>query len=300
MTELAEELLKAFYELCQGSNWPYVKTRAIPGIFIAFKAGAASENDLRGRKVSNYPNNPLHPKIAPVLMEMIEKEWIKPVESKYGSPDDYNYSLWRDIIQRLCGTWIADGREQIEEFIRMENTTSDRFPEVWCFYLTSKGREHYESLSVIKSLVDELLELQEKINKKLGYGLLIDKYRIIEDLLKPCTSREHFTHRIQSLNLLIDKMRIKKFGGTGDKTIKFLEDYLRKRKKNPGPIIRNLRDISTLSSGYPRHEGADINERVKAVLNRWSFDQTSIDYRKLWKMSLERYIESLKNLLKDL
>lgn len=300
MTQLAETLLESFYEFWQDPKWPYARTKPVPGIFLAFKAGIVSNDDLRGRKIRDYPNNPLHTKIFPILMEMIEKQWIEHVEGKYGTPNDYNYSFWRNIIQRLCTTWISDGSEQIEEFKRMENTTSDKFPELWCFYLTSKGKVHYESIGVMRSLVDELLELQEKCNEKLKCESFISNWKIVDDIRKPSTSIEYYTHRIQSLNLLIHKMRIKELGGKGDETINFLEDYLRKRKKDPRPTIQNLRDISTLSSGYPRHEGTNINERVERVLNRWGFAQTNIDYGKLWKTSLEKYIQSLKNLLNNL
>lgn len=231
MTELAEKLLKAFYEFWHDPNWPYAKTRPVPGIFLAFKAGIVSKNELRGRKVSDYPNNPVHAKISAVLMEMEEKGWIEPVETRYGIRDSYNYPLWEDIIQRLCSGWTSDGRK-IEEFKRIESTTGDSFPELWCFRLTSEGREHYESIGAMQALVDELLELQEKCNEKLKYELFISKWKIIDDLRKPSTSIEHFTHRIQNLNLLIDKMRIKELRAKkGDKTINFLKDYLRKKER---------------------------------------------------------------------
>jgi len=301
MTELAEKLLKTFYELWHDKNWPYVKTRGVPGIFLAIKAGLVTKEELKtpsGNKIANYPSNPVHHKIAPALLEMIEEGLIRPIEGKYANYDLYWYQLWEEPIRVLCGSWGE--RTEIKEFQRLEHETGDEFPEMWFLKLTAKGREKYESLSVMKPLVDELLGLQEKINEKLGCEVLIDKYKIIHDLLKPCLSREHFTHRIQNLNLLIDKMRIKQLGGTGDKTIDFLESYLRNRNINPTSITQNLRNISVLSSGYPRHEGANINKRVKSILNKWGFDPTSIDYRKLWKAALERYIESLKNLLKNL
>ena len=77
MTELAEELLKDFYEFWQDPKWPYARTKPVPGIFMASKAGVVSKNDLTGRKVSDYPNNPLHSKISPDFMERKEKGWIK-------------------------------------------------------------------------------------------------------------------------------------------------------------------------------------------------------------------------------
>lgn len=53
------------------------------------------------------------------------------------------------------------------------------------------------------------------------------------------------------------------------KPISLFETYLLKKGKNPRVVkdtLKDLRDISTLSVGYPRHAGDDINKDVNEIV----------------------------------
>lgn len=122
MTDLVEKLLKAFYELWHDSKWPRVKTAGVPGIYLAVKAGITSQEELQQvKKIRYYPSSAVHQKIAPVLLEMIEKGWIKPIEGKYANYNEYEYSPWGKTILNLCGHWGY--LDEIEEFKKMERQT---------------------------------------------------------------------------------------------------------------------------------------------------------------------------------
>jgi len=300
MIEIAEKLLKTFYELWFEEKWSTsIRNKGVPGIFLAIEAGIVSAKELNQARhktdnIDNYASSKLHSKIAPVLIEMEERGWIKTIKNRYADDWDYNVGPWKDAILALWGRSIR--KTDIDEVKRIERTGNE-LPEMWFFKITAKGKDHYKRLEVTQSLVNRILELQEKINQELGCELLIDKYKIIHNLKTSCLSEKEFPSHIQSLNLLIEKMRIKELGGSGDKTINFIENYFRQKGKDPTPITENLRDISILSSGSPRHEGTDINKRVEKVLRKWGFTQKPIDYRKLWETALERYIESLEKFL---
>jgi len=300
MMELAEKLLKTFYELWSKEEWSVIRNKGVPGIYLAIEAGIVSKEELnqaRGKTndINNYASSKLHSEVAPALIEMEERGWIKTIKNRYADAWDYRVRPWKDAILALWGRTVHE--KDIDEVKRIEETGNE-LPEMWFFKLKAKGKDHYKRLEVTHPLVDRILELQEKINQELGCDLFISDYKIIHNLKTPCLSEEDFPSHIQSLNLLIEKMRIKELGGSGNKTINFIENYFRQRGKDPTLIIENLRDISILSSGPPRHEGTDIKRRVEKVLRKWGFTQRPIDYRKLWETALKKYIESLEGFLR--
>jgi len=300
MMELAEKLLKTFYELWSKEEWPAIRNKGVPGIYLAIEAGIVSKEELtqaRGKtnNIDNYASSKLHSKVAPALIEMEERGWIKTIKNRYADAWDYGVGPWGDAILALWGRSVHE--KDIEKVKRIEETGNE-LPEIWFFKLTAKGKDHYKRLEVMHSLVDRILELQEKINQELECDLFISDYKIIKNLKTPCLSEEDFPSHIQSLSSLIQKMRIKELGGRGDKTINFIENYLRQRGKDPRPVTENLRDISTLASGPPRHEGTGIRKSVEKVFKKWGFTQRPIDYRKLWETALKKYIESLEEFLR--
>jgi len=159
-------------------------------------------------------------------------------------------------------------------------------------------------------IIEDLLRLQENANKILGSEVFIDKFTIINDLFRAARNLDEFSSRIQNLNLLIDKIRTRELKDLiGDdkadyekeKSIKLLEKYLIKRgikKQLMGNTLKNLRDISTLSAGYPRHEGKEINKRVNKIIQSWGFNPKKVNYPGLWKSALDKYKEFFQDFIR--
>lgn len=161
-----------------------------------------------------------------------------------------------------------------------------------------------------KQIVKDILNLQEKANEILSKEVFIDKYAIVEGILEPSRTFDEYSSRIQTLNLLFDKIRIdevrKLIVEITDidlremKTIRLLECYLTLKGVQPlqaSNIVDNLRDIAILSAGFPRHEGNNINKKVNEIMGKWGFDPQNINFRKLWKVSLEQYKKFLENFI---
>ena len=158
-------------------------------------------------------------------------------------------------------------------------------------------------------LIYDIIRLQEEANEILNREIFIDKFRIINELFGIVRDFNGFITKIQNLNLLIDKIRVRelkdligkdKESPRGLKSIGLLETYLIQRGRDSQitkDILGNLRDISTLSAGYPRHEGKKINKEVNEVIRKWGFNPAKVSYPVLWRVALEKYRDFLQKFI---
>jgi len=126
----------------------------------------------------------------------------------------------------------------------------------------------------------------------------------INAIRKPCSNEEQFTSRITSLALLIDEIEMDEIRNlvklkpkTG--SINLLEAFLNEKYPNfDKTLIRNLRMIMILrSKKFPVHKD---DPRVLDALNYFGFTSLTLDWQELWEKVLQRYLDSLKTLLKTL
>ena len=160
-----------------------------------------------------------------------------------------------------------------------------------------------------RRIIYDIIRLQEEANEILNREIFIDKFRIINELFGIVRNFNGFITKIQNLNLLIDKIRVRelkdligkdKESPRGLKSISLLEAYLLQQGKDSQitkDMLGNLRDISTLSAGYPRHEGKKINKKVNKVIRKWGFNIAKVSYPGLWRVALEKYRDFLQEFI---
>lgn len=168
----------------------------------------------------------------------------------------------------------------------------------------------HEELLLYKRLVNifpDIIETRRQINlifkQKFKTILFKDDEVAMNDIQKPCDNEEDFNNRIQALSTLLDKMEtgaLKKHVNLDlVGSVSILEGFL--NKKFPGysiKIISNFRNIIILrSKKHPIHP--DDPGFIRA-LGYFGFRYPPDDWERLWKVVLDKYLESLELLFKCL
>jgi len=291
--DLSKKIYKAFDEYVEGFNSEVIKEKMFPINFpilgkvnICFCVGKNTIYILYEKSQSNMPNVYLL-KINESLKFAFDK-----------------------LAQQIVGQGLLTRPQGLTILISLLNEKGEKRKQI----LFNEGeRSARKEIQHIKSkntrpIVDSILQLQEKINATLAAEIFIDKYLIIQALYEPVVTQSDLITKIQSLNLLIDKMRISEFKRLiqegGDtlkalKSIRLLEKYLLEIATDTdkvNDIINNLRNISTLSAGYPRHEGTGINERVEQILEEIGITNKK-DYSAIWLILLKLYKSTLESIV---
>lgn len=235
-----------------------------------------------------------------------------------GLPEVYFFKLKGQAnpsLQTLAIELVGKGIFVKPEGFALPRNILEMAPDKGKDYLTKKAEEDARSsIEQVKAgdtsgIIREIIRLQEEANKILDREIFIDKFIIIDGLFKPARDLDGFSSRIQNLNLLIEKVKVKDLrdliGNNTTKlkelkSISLFETYLLKKGKDPKAVkdtLKNLRDISTLSAGYPRHEGDGINKDVNEIVKNWGFNLERVNYPGLWKLALEKYKEFLQNFI---
>lgn len=221
-------------------------------------------------------------------------------------------------LKTLAAELVGKGIFSNPEGFILPRNVLEMAPDKRKDYLNQKaGEDARGTIEYIKAgdtsiIIKDIIRLQEEANKILGKEIFIDKFAIIDGLFKPARNLDEFSTRIQSLNLLIDKVKINELrdliiDNENDKeslkklkSIGLLKAYLTKKGIGPQAVkstLEVLQEISTLSAGPPRHEGKDINKAVNKIIKKWGFSFEKVNYPALWKLALEKYKEFLQNFI---
>jgi len=158
-------------------------------------------------------------------------------------------------------------------------------------------------------IADKIVQARRNLNlvfeHKFRTKLLRENELATADIRKPCSNEEDFNNRIMSLAVLISEIETEKIAQlvTSKKpesgSINVLECFLQEHIPNFEKIaIKNLRMISALrSKKYPVH--TDDPDFIKAM-NYFGLPTFPPDWQELWEKVLQRYLESLDLLMKNL
>ena len=158
-------------------------------------------------------------------------------------------------------------------------------------------------------LASAIIDARDNINA-VFFGKYKDKLIIVgeeRDLLqffRDAETQEEFFFRMCALANAVTKMNIEclrkltKITDKDFKSIKLLEEYLKKKNISDSKIIDVFRNINKMRQGYPVH-----GDRVKGVIdahNYFSLDYPVTNYSAAWKTLLTYYRDSLHCLLENL
>jgi hypothetical protein len=215
-------------------------------------------------------------------------------------------------LETLANELIGTGHLSKPSGFILPKKVLEMSPEKRKEYLEKRAEEDARSaIEQVKAgdtsrIIYDIIRLQEEANELLNREVFIDKFRIINGLFGIIRNFNEFITKIQNLNLLIDKIRVRELKDLigkdkeslkGLKSISLLEAYLIQQEKDSQitkDLLGNLRDISTLSAGYPRHEGKEINKEVNKVIRKWGFNLAKVSYPSLWRVALEKYRDFLQ------
>jgi len=218
-------------------------------------------------------------------------------------------------LEALAGEIVGTGLLSKPSGFILPKNVLEMNPEERKSYLKTMAEEDARSAieqveaGDTSKIIYDILRLQEEANEILNREIFVDKFMIIRGLFGTVGDFNGFITKIQNLNLLIDKIRVRELKDLigrekvipkGLKSIGLLETYLIQKGRNSQitkDVLGNLRDISTLSAGYPRHEGKKINKEVNRVVRKWGFNLARVNYPVLWRVALEKYRDFLQEFI---
>lgn len=155
-------------------------------------------------------------------------------------------------------------------------------------------------------IVDEIVRVRRNLNllfeRSFKTRFFKQNEMAVNDIRKPCSNEEKFNNRIMSLAILTSEietqsvLKLIKSSKPEPGSINILEAFLDENSLNyDETIIKNLRVIMTLrSKKYPIHR--DDPAFIEA-LNYFGFTELPPDWQELWEAVLQRYLESLQDLV---
>ena len=229
-------------------------------------------------------------------------------------PDDLIKVLFeygkRDIVKRVKDNTLTPEQEMwlsTEDYPPICPFDPDRIlAPSGATIVVDTSTEALASSIASSQLAAAIIEVRDNINtvyhRKYGEKLIVlGEERDLLQFFQDCESAEALAYRISSLrnaaaNLNVDSLR--KVTGITDshvQSIGLLEAYLQNIRGFQPAIVKPLKELNRLRQGYPVH--GDRTTGVLGALAYFSIAYPVTDYSVAWKVLLQRYGETLRQIL---